>query len=77
MEIQNTKNIPDEDLQALTWFVNACYARACRNTLIGAGIGVALVIAGYIGVEVWRTRKTKKELKKSINDFCTFVKEES
>lgn len=42
MEIQKTNNIPDEDIQALSWFANACYTKGCRDTLIGVGIGAAL-----------------------------------
>lgn len=45
--------------------------------MIGVGIGAALTIVGCIGAEVYYTWKEKKELKKSINDFCTFVEEES
>lgn len=77
MEIQKTNNIPDEDIQALSQFANACYTKGCRDTLIGVGIGAALTIVGCIGAEVYYTWKEKKELKKSINDFCTFVEEES
>lgn len=77
MEIQKTNNIPDEDIQALSWFANTCYTKGCRDTLIGAGIGAALTLAGLIGVEVYDMWKEKKELKKSINDFCRFVEEES
>lgn len=77
MEIQKTNNIPDEDIQALSWFANACYTKECKDTLIGVGIGAALTIVGCIGAEVYYTWKEKKELKKSINDFCTFVEEES
>lgn len=29
MEIQKTNNIPDEDIQALSWFANACYTKGC------------------------------------------------
>lgn len=49
MEIQKTNNIPDEDIQALSWFANACYTKGCRDTLIGVGIGAALTIVGCIG----------------------------
>lgn len=48
MEIQKTNNIPDEDIQALSWFANACYTKGCRDTLIGVGIGAALTIVGCI-----------------------------
>ena len=77
MEIQKTNNIPDEDIQALSWFANTCYTRGRRDTLIGVGIGAALAIVGCIGAEMYDTWKEKKKLKKSINNFCTFVEEES
>lgn len=77
MEIQKTNNIPDEDIQTLSWFANTCYTRGCRDTLIGVGIGAALAMVGCIGAEVYSMWKEKKELKKSINNFCTFVEEES
>lgn len=44
MEIQKTNNIPDEDIQALSWFANACYTKGCRDTLIGVGIGAAQLL---------------------------------
>lgn len=77
MEIQKTNNIPDENIQALSWFANACYTKGCRDTLIGVGMGAALALAGFIGTEVYYMWKEKRESKKSVNDFCRFVKGES
>ena len=56
MEIQKTNNIPDEDIQALSWLANTCYTRGCGDTLIGVGIGAALAIVGLpimIAVASW------------------------
>lgn len=60
MEIQKTNNIPDEDIQALSWFANACYTKGCRDTLIGVGIGAALTIVGCIGAEVYTHGRKRK-----------------
>lgn len=69
----------EDAMKALSGFANACYDKGRRDTLISVAIGAGLVVAGYAATalyQIYKNHKVKKELRKSIDDFCDFVKEE-
>lgn len=75
-----TKNLEmDEAMKVLSDYAQACYNEGCKDTIIGVCIGAGLVFTGMVVKlihEEYKIRKSKKELKKSIDEFCEFVKEE-
>lgn len=69
----------EEAMKVLSDYAKACYNEGCKDTIIGVAIGAGLALTGYIAKAIYeehKIRKSKKELKKSINEFCEFVKEE-
>lgn len=67
----------EEAIQALSRFANACYTRGRRDALIGVGVGAVLAFVGCVGGWLYAEWEEQRELKKSINNSCTFVEEES
>lgn len=69
----------DEAMKVLSDYATACYNQGCKDTIIGVAIGASLALTGFIVKAIYeecKIRKSKKELKKSIDEFCKFVKEE-
>ena len=67
---ENKKLEKDEAMKVLSDFAKDCYKEGCITTLIGVAIGAGLAIFGYACDaihEQYKSRKHKKELKKSIN----------
>ena len=78
MDNELKKSEMDEAMKVLADYAKACYDEGCRDTIIGVAIGAGLALAGYIAVNILeehKARKSKKELKKSIDEFCEFVDE--
>lgn len=78
MNENNILNENKEAMEAITEFAKACYAKGSRDTIIGVMVGAGLVVVGYASMtlyQICKDRKETKKLKKSINEFCEFVKE--
>lgn len=68
----------DEAMNALSDYAMACYNQGCKDTIIGVAIGAGLALTGFVVKAIYedhKIRKSKKELKKSIDEFCEFVQE--
>lgn len=79
MNENNILNENKEAMDGITEFAKACYAKGSRDTIIGVIVGAGLVAAGYTGVFLYKLckdRRDAKNLKKSIDEFCEFVKKE-
>lgn len=80
MNEKEIMNETEEAMKMLSDFANACYTKGCRDTLIGVAAGAGLMVIGHacaVLYQICKNRKETKELRKSINDFCDFVKGES
>lgn len=67
-----------DGMNALSELANTCYDKGCRDTLIGVAVGAGLVVAGYIGTafyQIYKNRKSTKELRNHLNDFGNEEKE--
>lgn len=70
----------EETMKAITGFAQACYNQGVKDTCIGVAIGAGLALTGIIVKilhEEYKSRKSKRDLKKSIDEFCESIKEES
>lgn len=69
----------EEAMKVLSDYAKACYDEGCKDTLLGVALGAGLALAGFVAKAIYeehKARKVKKELKKSINEFCDFTKKE-
>ena len=70
----------EEAMKAITGFAQACYNQGVKDTFIGVAIGAGLALTGIIVKilhEEYKSWKSKRDLKKSIDEFCESIKEES
>lgn len=70
----------EEAMKAITGFAQACYNQGGKDICIGVAIGAGLALTEIIVKilhEEYKSWKSKRDLKKSIDEFCESIKEES